>query len=526
MLLLLLTFLLQSSGRSWLIVGAIIFVFLLGVGLLIYFYKRFKQSDKEADEDWGASRSNIFGGSASSLSVTQASAPIKREEPAILESRAQEPTEPPLESIPALAEPTEPTEEPAPLEDEPFEEPAPLVVEQGATEILTSETDAEAVPTVQPPEPSESTRDVWSDLKLDDVWADLKEAVAETTPQQTTILGTEPDFSGPASIQDSSVTVESVDETEPEIEIPVTSARVDDHRGTEPFEAPRMERVRREAFEPPSVTLVESRQRSGIPGPPDAIATETIEDQPVTHHEPPSAGVVDAVQSSLPVPPPTRVVDAAPAGLVEPAIRAGQKSRTAPAGSVLGIPAESSNAPLVLGTPVKPSDDIGIGGLTTYGKDTSTERGGYGGTIALAVVIVLVGGAILAYFKVPSVNSQVNAWVAKVRGIEQSVPAGPRAQIFPGRSEVDKNLVKASGAVTNISNDPLSDASIEVVLQGANSKTINVTLEPSELQPQSQGRYQFEYDGKEFAAGYRITRLISAGQDVQFARPDQGTASR
>src|SRR5205085_7004809 len=67
------------------------------------------------------------------------------------------------------------------------------------------------------------------------------------------------------------------------------------------------------------------------------------------------------------------------------------RSASQPAGNVLGLPMEMSRAPLVLGTPVKSREEIGLGSLTGYGR--VDKEGGRGGLIALALVLLVFGGA-------------------------------------------------------------------------------------------------------------------------------------
>ena len=149
--------------------------------------------------------------------------------------------------------------------------------------------------------------------------------------------------------------------------------------------------------------------------------------------------------------------------------------------------------------------------------------------VALALTILVVGGGALAYFYVPSVHARVDSAVSRLRGdppVEPPAPP-PRAHIIAAASEAVKNLVKARGSVFNISTEPLEDLSIEVSLErgpnaAADARTIPVT--PNRLDPQQQGRYEFEYDGskaKGYPGGYRIIKLMSNGVEVKFKVPGQ-----
>ena len=196
---------------------------------------------------------------------------------------------------------------------------------------------------------------------------------------------------------------------------------------------------------------------------------------------------------------------------------------------MLGLPAESSQSPLILGDPSRPRSEVGIGSLSNYGKETEADKGGKGGIVALALTVLLVVSGALAYLYVPSVHARVDSAVSHLRGEVPVEPPPPpaRAQIVAASSEAVKNMVKARGSVINISTDPLEDLSVEVSLERgpnapADSRTVPVT--PNRLDPQQQGRYEFEYDGskaKGYPGGYRVTKLISNGAEVKFKVPGQ-----
>jgi len=181
---------------------------------------------------------------------------------------------------------------------------------------------------------------------------------------------------------------------------------------------------------------------------------------------------------------------------------------------------------LILGDPVQPAGEAGIGALANYGKDVE-HKGGRGGTIALFVVVLLFGGALLLYLLVPSVHSRVSAFVAHVRGTDIPAAQTPKAQIIPSyRPEVNKNMVKARGAVENISDAPLENLSVEVSLQRGGDappeiRTVSVT--PNPLPPGQRGTFEFEYDGKRDTgfASYKITKLFSNGTEIKFRAPGQ-----
>jgi hypothetical protein len=219
----------------------------------------------------------------------------------------------------------------------------------------------------------------------------------------------------------------------------------------------------------------------------------------------------------------------APAGVVEPSIPRGasRASRRAP-GSILGLPAEYSHEPLILGAPARSERETGIGGLTHYGEDLG-PKGGRAGSIALAIVVILLAGGAASYFFVPAVHTPVSNWIARVRGTDAQgtfQSSKPKAQIIPSfRLEVNKNMVTARGAVDNISNDPLENLEIEVSLQpggDAPPETRRIPVTPNPLPSSARGSFQFEYDGKRDTgyAGYKITKLFSNGTEIKFRAPE------
>ena len=91
----------------------------------------------------------------------------------------------------------------------------------------------------------------------------------------------------------------------------------------------------------------------------------------------------------------------------------------------------------------------------------------------------------------------------------------PKAVVYPSyRPEVNKNVVRARGAVDNISDQPLENLTIEVSLQRGGDlppETRIVSVTPNPLPPNQRGTFEFEYDGKRDTgfAGYKITKLFS-----------------
>ena len=501
------------------IVGAAL-VFIAGVSLLIYFYRRYKRIEKEPEEDWDLSRRSLFvnvpppvqkaaeASSPVSPVTTEISAPIPdlptstggtREFVSGIELAESAPstTELPLETA-ALQEPARPGQEALP-EVEPSRASRP-------TEVLTSLRPPEPV-LAEATEPTSFNDEVWADLELDE----QSQLVEEEKATASILQSAEPP--------------------------PV--ARVEQRSQREPFEAPRIQRVEhREAYETPRIEPLTPHEH--------AAATRELRSQRPPQVEQPGEDRGQTRQTgvfgSLPHPSRTAAPSEAPrvAGetrelaaakpstrIPEPSI-AGTHTHKAATGSVLGLPAEPSYGPLILGDVVRNSSDVGIGALSNYGKDVG-PKGGRGGTIALLVVVCLLGGAVLLYLFVPSVHSRVRSLVGQVRGTEaqaaREAAMKPKVQIIPSfRPDVNKNLVTARGAVDNISDEPLENLAIEVSLQrGADSppEIRTVSVVPNPLPPNQRGTFEFEYDGKRDTGftGYKITRVFSNGTEIKFRAP-------
>jgi len=152
--------------------------------------------------------------------------------------------------------------------------------------------------------------------------------------------------------------------------------------------------------------------------------------------------------------------------------------------------------------------------------------------IALVLTILIVGGGALAYVYQPTVHARVDSLVSRLRGDPPPEPplppaARPRALMAFGSSEAVKNVVKAKGAITNTSTEPLENLSIEVQLvrgQDSEPGTRTISVTPNRLEPGQQGRYEFEYDGSRatgYPGGYKVTKLLSNGEEVKFTLPGQ-----
>jgi hypothetical protein len=312
---------------------------------------------------------------------------------------------------------------------------------------------------------------------------------------------------------------------------PPQSARVEQRPQRARFEAPVIKPVQqREVFEPPVIkplspreqaTLSETKPLSDLsrPSPESNLGPKPVLPPPPMATMP--LGADNAPRSHMPEAnesPTGQTWDAQP---VAPAGRV--QSIHKPAGNVLGLPMERSQAPLVLGTPVKPHEEIGIGNLTGYGK--VDKEGGRGGLITLLIALAIIGGAVLVYLLVPSVHERVNESIARARGIDQNPEAlnKPKAMIFPAYlPDNDKSQVKGTGSVQNISSDTLQNLSLDVQLNGRDGLTQmqKVPVTPTQLAPNDQGNYEIDYDGKQFKS-YTIKRLLSDDKEVRFTAPGQ-----
>jgi len=183
---------------------------------------------------------------------------------------------------------------------------------------------------------------------------------------------------------------------------------------------------------------------------------------------------------------------------------------------------------MVLGEPVRATDEIGIGSLSSYGKPV-VKDGGRGGTIALLLTVLIIGGGLAVYLLVPSAHSQINAWVARARGIDPNAAnqsTEPKVMIFPGLSEPNKNMVKAKGRVNNISKETLETLELKISLDRGNggpSESRKIAITPAQIEPNGFGTYEFEYDGNRETGFivYKIKRLLSNDNPVKFTSPGQ-----
>lgn len=505
------------------IVGAIL-VFVAGVSLLVYFYRRYKRIEKEPEEDWNLSRRSLFVNVAPPAhKAEEVSSPVS---PVTTEVSAPVPEMPAAPAggtrefasgieLAALA----PSATELPLGTAPLQEPAPPAPEVLAdvepsresrpTELLASLSPHEPV-TAEAIEPEAFDEDVLEGLAFDE-----RDPLAQETSTTATLQSAEP----------------------PPI------ARVAQRPQREPFDRPRIKRIeQREAYETPRIEPLTPREQAAATQELRSVRPPRVErsgEDPRQTPEARATGLFGSLPHSsstaMPVEPQraageTRELAATEpsrARIPEPSV-AGTHARRASAGSVLGLPAEPSYGPLILGDVVRNSSDVGIGGLSNYGKDVG-PKSGRGGTIALLVVVGLLGGAVLLYLFVPSVHSRVGSLVGQVRGTDalaaHEAAMKPKVQIIPSyRPEVNKNLVTARGAVDNISDDPLENLSVEVSLQRGGDtppEIRTVSVVPNPLAASQRGTFEFEYDGKRDTGftGYKITRVFSNGTEIKFRAP-------
>jgi hypothetical protein len=517
MILLLLLFnLLQTQKRlSWFVIVAAVIALTATISLFVYFYKRYKRIEKETENEWDSSRTSLFVDEPRSrvAKIEQPAVPetVEKESPL-----AKQPSAGSTRmfgsdiTLPSFTPEPETKSEPAPVEQavSPVEPPAkpqaPPVVEAPAkpapTEILAS-----------PKQPAP----VVEQVPVEKVAADQELTADNIVPPM------KPAVDAPTEL----------------VEAPKV-ARVEEKPSRAAFDSPKIERVsQREIYEPPRIEPLTPREAS---------ATRELRSVPSISSTPSAPNRSDAQnvwgtarlgsektsKSDQPAPvtretrPPKEDIFAV-TPMAEPALTGGA-SRSKMFGSVLGLPSESSHQPLVLGRPVKPTEEIGIGELTHYGQDLG-PKGGVAGKIALFTILGLLVAAGASYVFVPSVHSRVGDYVAKLRGRDaqaaQEAAMKPKAQVIPStRPEVNKSTVTARGAVDNLSDAPLENLSVEVSLQrgdGQSPEIRTIPVTPNPLPPNERGTFEFEYDGKRDTgfAGYTITRLLSNGAEVRFRAP-------
>jgi hypothetical protein len=267
---------------------------------------------------------------------------------------------------------------------------------------------------------------------------------------------------------------------------------------------------KREPFEPPRIDpIVPNKQRLDRPA---AAAPKAPEDD-----LPSAASAAERVRRSAALLEPP----AQPSGQTdEPAT-----STKAPAQTMAAQVSASRKSPETPPTNGGgPGDEI-IGTLLNYGKEPK-ERGGNGGTIFLAAVVIVLAVAILGYLFVPPVHSSVVALGARLRGEGPPGSDIPKVQVFPGTYDPMVIPVKVKGRVQNISGDTLNSLVVVISLQphsDAAGTSMNVAVTPDEIAPNEEATFEFDLDPKQFK-GYRVTSLrTAAGKDIAFALAPQAS---
>jgi hypothetical protein len=557
----------QPAKASWLLWVAASLFFLVGLGLLIYLIINSKKADQLEDiEEAGAgggllSKERLspeFEQKVSTVKPTPAVQPTEQAE-------TPEPAEPgaanhtiPLFSeadiskaaAPEITAPAEPEAVSTPSPQAPFEA-APQSAEAEAEsptadDVTTLQASPEpeihrepAAATADDQAPDSRTRVLSSQTTAPIVEAQTMplEAMEEEiySPQEEALFSrteASPVQPSPAVTDASNIALSGLEE-EP------ASARL-----TTPAAQQRLAqspKSRREPFEPPTIEPLTPRATAT-----QELSSQAAESRKTTTMNSPAARKTSVMAS------PSEIFAEPPADSGTLPLSSAQtsfknlpqtKPQTAPqwegagtrsierkaAGSVLGLPAEASDAPLIIGQPLHPRDEEGVAALSNYGKDLDATETGRGGAITLLVAVLLIAGAVLLYFFVPAVRSRTDALIARVRG-QQNLPVAvekPKVQIYPALNpEVNKNLVKARGAVMNISEETLEDLSVEVSLdrgEGTTPEVRTIAVKPNVLTPRQQGLYEFEYEGGKTSgfSRYRVTRLMSKNGEVKFKTPNQ-----
>lgn len=568
----------QPAKASWLLWTVASLFFLAGLALLIYLIVNSRKRDQLDDVEEGEVGGGLLSKEKLLAELEQKKSPVQ--EPLVTQTASPADQPAPAQAadagqtIPLFSEAdfrknakvVEPEVAPEPLSQAPLEAQLPplqAIPEPQAEPELVAD-----APPVAPQNPAPEIQQAPADPATEDgPYTRTQVLTSQTTApivEQATIpLVAEEEIYSPQeevlfSQREASMTKET-----PTIAGPSTialaspseassSARVD-----APVSQQRLEqssKPRREPFEPPTIeplTPIQSAAQELASQTRPATANEprdkratTLSAQPgrkttimaspaEVFSEPPGASPADSgtlplssSQTSFKNPPQTKP-QAAPLWQAQGAGTSSIERK--PAGSVLGLPAEASDAPLIIGQPARSRDEEGVAALSNYGKDVDATETGRGGAITLLIAVLLIAGGGLLYLYVPAVHSRADALVARIRG-QQPAPAvveKPKAQIYPSLSpEVNKNLVKARGAVVNISEAPLEELSVEISLdrgEGTAAEVRTYAIKPNLLAPGQQGLYEFEYEGGK-ASGfsrYRVTKLLSKNGEVKFKTPNQ-----
>lgn len=530
----------QSQRKiSWLVVAIAGVVFLITVALIVYFFRRLRKNEQEAEDDWSLSSRSLFKEAVPTDSnraqpgtesqaepeaalppreivAAEDTAPVYKgetlmlaSEPPVAESLAEDEARSGYTRMPE-------TESPAP----PVTGPQPGMPE---TELLTSPEGRDIEPPVSSGRKPADQGDVVT-LFDDEFWAGLE--TDEQRPSPAPPAETERPAYFRKATPESALGSQQQVSNEP-VEPP--AERVEQRARLEPFEAPTIKALnQREPFEPPRIEPIVPRNQTAL----SALADPAQRDVKADVAPPVRAREADLDRlTSQPIRQTVAGTGSEASDVMESAATASRQTRLrerAVSGSVLGLPAGASDAPMIYGERAH-RDEATIDSLTNYRKE-SDRSGGSWATIVLIITVVLIGGLAIAYWYSNAFRTSVNDLAARVRGSNPAQTAPPpgsqqaKAQVTPVRRlEVVKNMVKARGAVDNISDETLDNLSLEVTLERndqGQAETRMIPINPSQLAPRQRGVYEFEYDGNQATGykGYFPSRLISNGAEVKIIK--------
>jgi hypothetical protein len=604
----------QQPRMSIFVIVAAALAFAVGLALVIYFYRRFKEAEKQApQEDWQAGMHALFverpgGTSQTAASGTQLdddfdqpAKAVRRKVPVGTPSIATPPTTAPAsefvdddldqpgKAVPRRVPPAPPAATPitaqgGQFDDLDFDQPGKAVPRQrpavesspdalifgseppGSTQLFAAEIQTQTASDAI----RESAKDSEADVASTQILSSLRARQAEEPSRSQPENEAAPAVEHRVTQQEASKQPPLVEHPVPQPPIPATpppadmtsgssdasqtrklassdlSAEVRAPRATSLFgttDPSKGKEPLRESYEPPTVTPIKRREAYE---PPTIQPLEPREGLPVTGANVIQPAGMKPTRVEVTPPPvmtskvPSKVEDREVArsgvasqmgGVVPAASKPGQER--VPAGSILGLPATASKAPLRYGVPSRPTAETGIDSLVHYGRPADAG-GGRAGTVVLAALLVLMAAVVALYMFVPALNSKVNNWLSEVRSVgpEGTLPPQvdpPHANIFPSRRpEVLNNTVKARGAIDNISTPPqtLENLSLEITLgrPGGATETLRIPINPSSLEPGQRGTYEFEYDKSMGFREYRIVKLWSGDTELRYSSPakDQG----
>ncbi|HJQ69951.1 MAG TPA: hypothetical protein VKA70_13320 [Blastocatellia bacterium] len=486
--------LIQLQGAGWLTWVIVAAVALAAFYLIVFLVKRIKKAEKETEDEWSLSQRSIFTDASPRAAEHTEPAPRRTAE---LE-----------ESMPAPSQFPGPI--PGPTEGTRSLTSSKEAGETGQTELLKSVPAVDPEPREEKPAPAPEPPQTFGQR--------YQPPARPEQPEQPRERGTELLTSRGPQVADRPAgrpreTAPFDDEVWAGLEMdeqtagqtaappePADEARVDSRR-REMFDPPVIEAVkRRESFEPPVIEPLES------PNEPPAARRKAVEARPV------------AVEHEARQPAPPREVVAA-----GPPVRASEHR----SGTVLNLPAEYSDAPMVYGEVSPDRGTQAIGSLTNYGKNVD-DKSGRGWKWLLALVGVVVA-AVLMYYFIRPINERVDRWFNEVRdrNIAATKPPPPpefKAQVLLARPQPGNNnaaMAKARGRVISTSDEPLENLSIELEFvrkDGAPPDFRTFPIDPPTIAAKQQGNFEFDFDTR-VHSGYKPSKLLSNGAEVPFAAP-------